>query len=419
MKMRQFLISAIRVSESKYVQPIMRRCRMARITASSLKAIVEKSKVDRKTNDASDRNRTREEKKLWGLLLKEAIDGNQEVCLQNLEPIDVRFLTGTGLKVEEQFKRSLAKSILDEEIDNLEVEAGDWESELDHAGDSNKKLDSQKKLRDFSYIGNWNNIKKETYVVTDDEEDIDDDRTITEEDEEKFLNWLSANQTIAYECDLEQWFGVELSYIQIFSPECLDDLIKKIESILLRSKNNEQLKAIKKLSSIAAKAKINYKKHIVSERIAAQKQKSAIQRINDIRNDPNFQWEDDIDSLHLISWAVIEKTKKIDFYDARVLVWAANSGQDFFQEIEEIIVRLAKNQETSIRLTSLPVSQATRFDFNRGDVIDDFDYSVAETPIRRWAPNPTLVSELLKISGYKVNVTKPIQGASTLTISWA
>ena len=392
---------------------------MARITASSLKAIVEKSKVDRKTSEASDRNRAREEKKIWGLLLKEAIDGNKEVCLQNLEPTDIRFLTCTGLQVEEQFKRSLAKSILDEEIDNLEDEAGDWDSELDHAGDSNMKLDSQSKIRNFSYIGNWNNIEKETYVITDEEEDIDGDRTITDEDEEKFLSWLSANQTIAYECDLEQWFGEELSYIQIFSPECLDDLIKKIESILLKSKNNEQLKAIKKLSSIATKAKSNHKKLIVSERIAAQKQKSAIQRIIEIRNDPNFQWEADVDSLHRISWAVIEKTNNIDLFDPRVLVWAASTGQQFFQQIEEIIVRLAKNQETSIELTCSSVSQASRFNFDRGDVIDDFDYSVGKTPIKRWAPNPNLVGEMLKITGYKVNVKKSIQGTSTLTISWA
>ncbi len=392
---------------------------MARITASSLKAIVEKSKVDRKTNEASDRNRAREEKKIWKLLLKEAIDGKQDVCLQNLEPTDVRFLASTGLQVEEQFKRSLAKSILDEEINNLEDEAGDWDSELDHAGESNKNLDSQSKVRNFSYIGNWSSIEKETYVVTGDEKDIDDDRTITEEDEVKFLSWLSANQTIAYECDLERWFGEELSYIQIFSPECLDDLIKKIESILLKSKNNEQLKAIKKLSSIATKAKSNYEKLIVSERIAAQKQQSAIQRIIEIRNDPNFQWEDDVESLYRISWAVIDKANKTDLFDPRILEWAATSGQQFFQQIEEIIVRLAKNQKTSIELTSLPVSQATRFDFDRGDVIDDFDYSVGKTPIRRWAPNPKLVGELLKISGYKVNVTKSIQGASSLTISWA
>jgi hypothetical protein len=218
---------------------------------------------------------------------------------------------------------------------------------------------------------------------------------------------------------LERWFGEDLRYIQIFSLDCLDDLIKKIESILLKSKNTEQLKAIKKLSSIATKAKSNYKKLIVSERIASQKQKSAIERINQIRNDPNFQWDDDVNSLHRISWAAIEKTNKIDLFDARILVWAATSGQQFFQQIEEIIVRLAKNQETSIELTSSPVSQATRFDFDRGNVIDDFDYSVGKTPIRRWAPNPKLVGELLKIIGYKVNVTKSIQGASSLTISWA
>lgn len=79
----------------------------------------------------------------------------------------------------------------------------------------------------------------------------------------------------------------------------------------------------------------------------------------------------------------------------------------------------SKKTKTSIDLSDSPVSHATRFNFDRGDEIDDFDYSLGKTPLCRWAPKLKLIGELLKLSGYKVKVAQSNQELSTLTISWA
>jgi hypothetical protein len=392
---------------------------MARITAQSLKAIVQKSEVSQKTNAKIEQARKREEQKLWKLLLKEAIEGCKEICLQNLDASDLRFLSEIGLAVEEEFTRNQAQSVLIEEMAALESEAGDWDAGFDKNSTPAKNDKRKSDSRDFGYIGDWNTIERGQYTVSDDEDDDDDDtRVISTEDERKFLDWLITNQNIAYECDLERWFGEELIYVQIFNPECLDDLIKKIESILIRSKNSAQLKAIKKLGTIAISARNNYKKYIQNDRLAAEKRQDAIDRIKELRNDPDYQWEDEVLSIHCISWDIIETTKIHDSFDVRILEWAANTGQQFFQKIEEIIVRLAENGERSADLTCSTIGYSAGFHYDRKHAIDDLYYTIGNTQIRWPAPESSVVADLLKLNDYKVKLAKSDPQLSKLTINW-
>jgi hypothetical protein len=194
---------------------------MPRLTADDLRSLVSESE---KTKRGAARKLTAEtarRRSLWKQFYRESINGETSTIVENLKSEDEMFFRNQGLAIDLDFCREHPRSWYVKELARIE-----------------KCIKDLKKEREA--------LEEEILNVPENESNFD---------ASSINEWLRHNVRIAYECDLEQWFGAEFEDYFCDEDDELAEFDSHIQEKLRLTKSEERKKSLKKLLAAIKKTR--------------------------------------------------------------------------------------------------------------------------------------------------------------------
>jgi hypothetical protein len=302
---------------------------MTRLSTDQLRQIAVTAKREEKAEqirraaelkrlEKEDQQNQERRSEVWKILYIAAINGAYQAHVQNLKKDDVSYFERLGFSIVEIFIRTHKKSTYEKSLINLNLEV----SKLDK-----KITELENKIDDFkeSSIGFYTGS-------------IED--------------WLYENQTLAYACDLEPWFGPELKDIWIQDLESLESLKESVEASINNSKDKDRIKSLKQLLKEIDDSKIAVDESFdlnEAEDEAAELGERILEleyEIAGIEEDYGFIHEDDVKILHEFDWdnlSVNSRNTSDSSYNVVSLKWfCSTAGQHALKLLENDALALSK-----------------------------------------------------------------------------
>jgi len=365
---------------------------MPRLKTSNLKEVVISARRQRATDKAIEKERARKGlvisqrySVIWKILYAAALDGESSASVQNLDLDDIKFFENQQLTVELQYEREQEFEELDtfikqkkKEITELLLALGCLKIDLDELSD----------LDDISL------------------------------ELEPINEWLYKNRNLAFEYDLEVWFGNDLDTVEIVEQEDLKEFLKDVRDKSRSSKDAGRRKSLTKLGKIIGEVLIacedrvrdyaTIEKSVETQELALQtleEETAELESKEDYLNGP------DIETKHLIIWDYLEDDslqKNAGFSSAGLVWFSSRSGQQTMENFEYAVLGLAKTGKNSMAVKcSLPVSDDTEVEIVnsswgfRATFLSLFDFEMA-----------------MNILGYKVERKAEVGNVMGLIIKW-
>ena len=345
------------------------------------KAAQKKQATELKRLEKEDQRSKERRTQIWQSLYLAAINGAYQAHIQNLDLEDVVFFDNLGFSVTEIFTRTQKKSAYEKSLKNLNLEVTNLDKKI---------LDLENKIDDFkeSSVG----------VYTSSIED-----------------WLYSNQTLAYACDLESWFGPELNDVWIYDLESLQSLKETVQSCINNSKDKERIKSLKQLLK-----EINEAKNTVDQSFNLSEAEDEVTELGEkileleyeiagIEEDYGFIHADDVKFLYEFEWETLQVNSRYSSdlsYSVVSLKWfCSTAGQQALKLLENDALTLSKLGIRKISLRCIdyegPIYLVNDSGTFNGKFPTAFDFL-----------------ESMRLLNYKVTGLRNNQIVSTCAVSW-
>ena len=312
---------------------------MPRINSSDLKEVLRKARLENFKNKKIEKERVRKESEasrryatIWEALYRAALDGESLVRLDNLTIDEVKYFANEGLNIQVQFIRERPYADIDLQI--------------------TKKNQEIKKITErIKYLKN----KIEEYL--DCEDFFAKHLSAVEE-------WLWKNKTLAFQCDLEGWFGAELDTVEIYSKEELNDFLKDVNQRISSAHDVDRRKHLKSLKEIVLKV-VSACKGDDIDLDEIQDEIGATELVLDelmedvlkLKSEEDYSRGQDVDTTHRIDWSCLvgDVPQKTDDFSCAGLEWFSSSnGQRTMANFEKAVLDLAKAGKRSMAMKCSP-----------------------------------------------------------------
>lgn len=260
----------------------------------------------------------------WREFYKVASSQETEVEITNLAPQDRVHFTQLGFRIIETYKRNRRQTDLENELFALQqlIEA------------NNKEISKAEKI-----VAAFENIDTTAIAI-----------------------WLCDNQSLAYACNMEKWFGEELDRIKIRDLHDLQELQTHTIAMLKNSTGAERRKSLKNLAlhiEETIKRRIQEREYHSAKtklKLLDCESKASEHRINEIENnEEDFAQDDTIESIVIISWdrpAKILSNTSVEGFSYVSLKWLCSSdGHDTLEALYNIIRATAARGENQLQIT--------------------------------------------------------------------
>ena len=308
---------------------------MARLTAAQLRKITEerekaekeeevaRKKIEKKLQIELKKKNERikldlnEKINIWKSLYLSALNGNSKSEITNLNESNIFYLKKLGFEIEEVFLRTMKQS---------------------------KIINRGKLLTD--------RVAKNDKKISEIEKAIDENNEkIKNLDTELIEEWLYSNQTVAFACDLESWFGDDLNDVFIFSFEHFEELKKTIKEKLETLKNQDTkkslrilIRAIQKTEKVFPLSSIDTKQAEVEIEKLQREIESLEEEIAEIEDDNGLIHPDEIKSIHIVDWSQITNSfvRCNEFeYNVNSLKWfSSTQGQNALKLFDDDVLSI-------------------------------------------------------------------------------
>jgi len=307
---------------------------MARLTAAQLRKITEerekaekeeevaRKKIEKKLQIELKKKNERikldlnEKINIWKSLYLSALNGNSKSEITNLNESNIFYLKRLGFEIEEVFLRTMKQSEI--------ITRGKLLT--DRVAKNDKKISEIEKAIDE------NNEK------------------IKNLDTELIEEWLYSNQTVAFACDLESWFGGDLNDVFIFSFEHLEELKKTIKEKLETLKNQDTKKSLRILIRAIQKTEKVFPLSIDTKQAEVEIEKlqreieSLEEEIAEIEDNNGLIHPDEIKSIHIVDWSQITNSfvRCNEFeYNVNSLKWfSSTQGQNALKLFDDDVLSI-------------------------------------------------------------------------------
>ena len=342
---------------------------MPRIKSSDLKELVKQARLENSKNKKIEKERVRKESEvsrryltIWEDLYRAALDGEFLVSVDNLTIDEVNYFENEELNIGVQFERERPYA----EIDSL-------------------IKDKNQEIKEITEKINLLNNKIEEYS---------DGEYVFSEHLSAIEEWLWKNKTLAFQCDLEGWFGAELDTVEIYSKEELSDFLKDVSQRISSANNVDRRKNLKSLEKIilnvvsACQADDidldEIQDEIKDNEIVLKK---LTEDVLELESEEDYSRGQDVETTHHIEWSRFggDASHKPDNFSCAGLEWFSSSnGQRTMANFEQTVLDLAKAGKRSMAMKcSAPIADDSQVEIVssaggfRGNFLSYFDFKMA------------------------------------------